>query len=69
MFTLSGHVRARHARQQDEFWRRVNRHLGELDLRDNERLCAVALVKRLFPKKLRTGRRRFMSAPCPGYNA
>ena len=107
---LSGHVRARHARQQDEFWRRVNRHLGELRRRrrggaDNpghqamaerlhahlpvqveahdvdlerrccpaygtsERLCAVALVKRLFPKKLRTGRRRFMSAPCPGYNA
>ena len=47
---LSGHVRARHARQQDEFWCRVKRHLGELDLRDNERLCAVALVKRLFPK-------------------
>ena len=47
---LSGHVRTRHARQQDEFWRRVKRHLGELDLRDNERLCPVALVKRLFPK-------------------
>ena len=47
---LSGHVRARQARQHDEFWRHVKRHLGELDLRDNERLCAVALVKRLFPK-------------------
>ena len=30
---LSGHDRARHARQQDEFWRRVKRHLGELDPR------------------------------------
>lgn len=47
---LSGHVRARNGRQQDEFWRRVKRRLGDLDLQKNERLCAVAFVKRMFPK-------------------
>ena len=50
---LSGYVRARHGRQQDEFWDRVAHGLGKLELRDNERLCAVALVKRLFPKVAR----------------
>ena len=50
---LSGHVRAesRASReQQDEFWKRVRGPLGTLDLEDNERLCAIALVKRLFPR-------------------
>ena len=50
---LSGYVRARgrdSGRKQDEFWRRVRERLGPLDLRDDERLCAIALVKRLFPK-------------------
>lgn len=47
---LSGHVRARSGRQQDEFWQRVKRRLGDLDLQKNERLCAVAFVKRMFPK-------------------
>ena len=50
---LSGYVRARQGRQQDEFWRRVAHGLGTLDLREDERLCAVALVKRLFPKVAR----------------
>ena len=47
---LSGHVRPASGRQQERFWQRLGGRLGELDLRDNERLCAVALVKRLFPK-------------------
>lgn len=52
---LSGHVRARgrSAREaQTAFWEqlRTGRGLGPLDLRDNERLSAVALVKRLYPK-------------------
>ena len=50
---LSGHVGAESQasrKQQDEFWRRVRRGLGPLDMEDNERLCAIALVKRLFPK-------------------
>lgn len=52
---LSGHLRARgpSAREaQDDFWAelRAARGLGPLDLRDNERLSAIALVKRLYPK-------------------
>ncbi len=55
---LSGYVRARGAddrRKQNEFWSRIRKGLGSLDLRGDERrgyeqLCAVALVKRLFPK-------------------
>ncbi len=50
---LSGHIRAagRAGReQQDAFWARVRERTGDLDLRENERLCAVALVKRLFPR-------------------
>ena len=50
---LSGHVRgeSRASRaMQDRFWNGIHEYLGPLDLRDNERLCAIALVKRLFPK-------------------
>ena len=53
---LSGYVRARGGgdrRKQDGFWGRVCERLGPLDLRDNERLCAIALTKRLFPKVAR----------------
>jgi len=34
-------------KQQTKFWERVNKDKG-LDLRDNERLCAIAYVKRRF---------------------
>ena len=44
---LSGHLRAE---GRDRFWEWVRSRLGPLDLRDKERLCAIALVKRLFPK-------------------
>ena len=50
---LSGYVSAqgREARQgQERFWCQVRSRAGPLDLRDNEHLCAVAMVKRLFPK-------------------
>ncbi len=51
---LSGHVRATGSTErkaQDDFWAHVRERegIGELNLRDNERLCAVAMVKRLFP--------------------
>lgn len=48
---LSGYVRAESAesrKRQDRFWNCVRKQLGLLDLQDNERLCAVAFVKRLF---------------------
>ena len=47
---LSGYVRAQDRGAQDQFWERVRDSVGSLDLRDNERLCAIALVKRLLPK-------------------
>ncbi|WP_146134513.1 Cas10/Cmr2 second palm domain-containing protein [Aphanothece minutissima] len=50
---LSGLVRAQgepSRRQQDSFWNRLRRDVGPLELRPDERLCAIALVKRLFPK-------------------
>ena len=49
---LSGYTRARNRERQDAFWEAVRNKsgIGLLDLRDHERLCAIALVKRLFPK-------------------
>ena len=51
---LSGYVRAqghRNRQGQDDFWQVVAQRLGVLDLEQGrERLCAIALVKRLFPK-------------------
>ncbi len=48
---LSGCVRARDRERQDRFWKSVIRRIGPLDLdEDKERLSAIALVKRLFPK-------------------
>lgn len=58
---LSGHVRARGgAKAQDAFWNAVRGRVcveiykkeqphGSLELGRSERLCAIALVKRLFP--------------------
>jgi CRISPR-associated protein Cmr2 len=51
---LSGFIRARERSKQNEFWAalkaRVDKASGNpLQLDENERLCAMALVKRLFP--------------------
>ena len=50
---LSGFERARGTRdreRQDGFWSEVRGRLDPLELRGSERLCAIAIVKRLFPK-------------------
>ena len=49
---LSGYVRSRQRKNQDNFWQQMRgqQQMGKLDLREDERLCAIALVKRLFPK-------------------
>lgn len=50
---LSGFVRGHSAgerEKQDDFWAKVRLKTGELDIRQDERLCAVTLVKRLFPR-------------------
>lgn len=52
---LSGIIRSkgpRERKKQDDFWKRLSSQLkiGKLDIREGERLCALALIKRLFPK-------------------
>lgn len=50
---LSGYVRSEGTQSrenQDRFWSDLRKHVGTLNIRENERLCAVALTKRLFPK-------------------
>lgn len=49
---LSGYVRAKsreHRQKQDHFWAALRSQIGRHELDENERLSAVALVKRLFP--------------------
>ncbi len=49
---LSGHTRSqsrKNREKQDHFWQQTRSGLGGLDLGDDERLCAIALVKRMFP--------------------
>lgn len=47
---LSGFVRATDRDRQDRFWEALRGSVrSRLDLRPGERLCAIALVKRLFP--------------------
>lgn len=47
---LSGFIRSRERGKQDKFWKALRNNVERLDLQDDERLCAIALVKRLFPK-------------------
>lgn len=47
---ISGFVRSRDNTKQKTFWEKLRKKVGTLDFRDDERLCAIALVKRLFPK-------------------
>ncbi len=47
---LSGFVRSRERDQQDEFWRVLREGGSPLDLEEDERLCAIAFIKRLAPR-------------------
>jgi CRISPR-associated protein Cmr2 len=47
---LSGYNRALERDQQDKFWKSLRAGTGHLELHDHERLCAIALIKRLFPR-------------------
>jgi CRISPR-associated protein Cmr2 len=46
---ISGHDRLGEHRQRDDFWKAMQGG-DHLELRDGERLCAIALVKRFFPR-------------------
>ncbi len=47
---LSGYVRAKEVKAQDAFWNALRNNLKALDLGEHERLCAIALIKRLYPR-------------------
>lgn len=47
---LSGYIRSTEGKKQKYFWEQLALHVGKLDLREGERLCALALIKRLLPK-------------------
>jgi|SRR5579863_607970 len=49
---ISGYIRAREKEKQDLFWQKFQKvePVNKLDLREGERLCSIALIKRLFPK-------------------
>lgn len=49
---LSGYVRLKNKADQEAFWNAMRDAAPDdyLDIRENERLCAIALVKRLFPR-------------------
>lgn len=49
MQEISGYNRVKQRQEQKKFWTKMQEVLPVQDLRDDERLCAVALVKRLFP--------------------
>lgn len=60
---LSGYVRIADRSKQDRFWKTLgDRTLGE-DIRKDERLCSIALVKRLFPHVLMDNSVRYPSTP------
>ncbi len=49
---LSGYTRLADKEKQKYFWNAIRQAAPDdyLDIRENERLCAIALVKRLFPR-------------------
>ncbi|WP_321491788.1 type III-B CRISPR-associated protein Cas10/Cmr2 [uncultured Desulfobacter sp.] len=48
---LSGFFRSKESGSQDAFWKNFRKNLdSRLNLREDERLCAIALVKRFFPE-------------------
>jgi CRISPR-associated protein Cmr2 len=54
MQEISGHFGPGQWKAQAEFWKALQGSLDELDLKVGERLCAIALVKRLFPKVIQS---------------
>lgn len=46
---LSGWLRIHERKQQITFWEQMRQRVASYDLEENERLCAIGLIKRLFP--------------------
>ena len=49
---ISGYTRVKNRSAQKWFWEAMQKSAPDdsLDIRDNERLCAIAVIKRLFPR-------------------
>jgi CRISPR-associated protein Cmr2 len=49
---LSGFIRSEDRIKQNQFWEQMREvpGVGRLDFREDERLCSIALIKRMFPK-------------------
>lgn len=47
---LSGYIRAHQQTEQDAFWNKLRQKTNDFNLGENERLCAIALIKRLYPQ-------------------
>ncbi|NMB41342.1 MAG: type III-B CRISPR-associated protein Cas10/Cmr2 [Firmicutes bacterium] len=50
---ISGYSRSSRkgeSKKQKDFWEKLHLKLAALDLKEGERLCAVALIKRVFPR-------------------
>jgi len=54
MQEISGNFGPGQWKAQAEFWKALKGSLDELDLKVGERLCAIALVKRLFPRVIQS---------------
>jgi CRISPR-associated protein Cmr2 len=46
---ISGYARSKERERQEEFWAALRQRVGGHELEPEERLCAVALIKRLLP--------------------
>ncbi|MEG6617609.1 type III-B CRISPR-associated protein Cas10/Cmr2 [Peptococcaceae bacterium 1198_IL3148] len=47
---LSGYLRSKQSENQNQFWEALRSQVKSLDLQEGERLCAISLIKRLFPR-------------------
>ena len=49
---ISGFIRSKEKGRlkQDEFWKQLRLKTGGMDIREGERLCSIALIKRMFPR-------------------
>lgn len=57
---LSGYLRQSDKDNQDRFWDKLGQNMGGLDL-GSDRICAIALIKRLFPRIFGQGMEHFPS--------
>lgn len=49
MQEISGYIRSKNSKKQKHFWESLRRMAGDMNIGEKERLCAISLIKRLFP--------------------